>query len=195
MYVGSVYFPPENSSFGRDHTRDVWDPLEREIEYFSVESNVILFGDLNIRTDTLADYINMDNVSNYYALPNNYSSDQINSRCSMDKKAQQNGQILVKICIDNSLCIFNGRNLGDVQGSYTCISPKGISAIDYVLCSHDIMKEVARMAVQPFTQFSDHHPLLLKVHLPTDVSVNSKRPSFTTTTTTTTSRPAHHPNS
>ena len=43
-YIGSVYIPPENSSFGRDHTRDVWDSLERDIEYFSVRSNVIVRG-------------------------------------------------------------------------------------------------------------------------------------------------------
>ena len=29
-YIGSVYIPPENSSFGRDHKRDVWDSLERD---------------------------------------------------------------------------------------------------------------------------------------------------------------------
>ena len=34
-YIGSVYIPPENSSFGRDHTRDVWDSLERDRVFFS----------------------------------------------------------------------------------------------------------------------------------------------------------------
>ena len=41
----------------------------------------------------------------------------------------------------------------------------------------------------------DRCPLLLKIHLPTDVSVRSKRASLTTTTTTTTNKPAQHPSS
>ena len=54
-YIGSVYIPPENSSFGRDHTRDVWVSLERDIEYFSVRGNVIECRDFKARTGTLAD--------------------------------------------------------------------------------------------------------------------------------------------
>ena len=123
--------------------------------------------------------------------PHNYSLDKINSRCSMDKSVQKNGRRLANICIDNSVYILNGRSLGDLRTSYTCISPQGRSVIDYFLCPHDIMKEVATMAEQPFIQFSDHRPLLLKIHLPMDLSVRSKRSSFTTTT----SRPEQHPSS
>ena len=189
-YIGSVYIPPENSSFGRDHTRDVRDSLERDIEYFSVRGNVIVCGDFNARTGTLTDYIVMDNVNNQYPLPLNYSQYQINSRCSMDRSVQKNGRRLADICIDNSICILNGRSLGDMHGSFTCMSPQGSSVIDYFLCSHDIMKEIGMMTVQPFTQFSDHRPLLLKIHLPIALPCKSKKPSLTTT-----SRPARHTNS
>ena len=164
-YIGSVYIPPENSSFGRDHTRDVWDSLERDTEYFSVRGNVIVCGDFNARTGTLADCIVMDNVNNQYPLPLNYSQYQINSRCSMHS-VQKNGRRLADICIDNSICILNGRSLWDLRGSFTCMSPQGSSVIDYFLCSHDIMREIGMMAVQPFTQFSDHRPLFLTIHLP-----------------------------
>ena len=123
-YIGSVYIPPENSSFGRDHTRDVWDSLERDIKCFSVRGNVIVYGDFNAQTGTLPDYIIMDNVNNQYPLPLNYSQDQINGRCPMDKSAQKNGRRLTNICIDNSVCILNGRSLGDLRGSFTCMSPQ-----------------------------------------------------------------------
>ena len=79
---------------------------------------------------------------------------------------QKNGRRLADICINNSVCILNGRSLGDLHGSFTCMSPQGSSVIDYFLCSHDIMKETGMMAVQPFTQISDHRPLFLKIHLP-----------------------------
>ena len=52
------------------------------------------------------------------------------------------------------------------------------------------MKEIGMMAVQPFTQFSDHLPLFLKLHLPIALPSKSKKPSLTTT-----SRPARHTNS
>ena len=183
-------FRPKTCPFGQDHTRDVWDSLERDIECFSVRGNVIVCGDFNARTGTLADYIVMDNVNNQYPLPLNYSQDQINSRCSMDKCVQKKGRRLTNICIDNSVCILNGRSLGNLHGAYTCMSPRGSSVVDYFLCSHDIMKEVGMMAVQPFTQFSDHRPLLLKIHLPIALPSKSKKPSLTTT-----SRPARHTNS
>ena len=52
------------------------------------------------------------------------------------------------------------------------------------------MKEIGTMAVQPLTQFSDHRPLSLKVHLPIALPSKSKKPSLTTTR-----RPARHTNS
>ena len=74
-YTGSVYIPPENSSFGRDHTKDMWDSLERGIECFSVRGNVSVCGHFNARTGKLTDYIVMDNFNNQYPLPPNYSQD------------------------------------------------------------------------------------------------------------------------
>ena len=136
----------------------MWDSLERDIEYFSVRGNVIVCGDFNARTGTLTDYIVMDNINNQYPLPLNYSQYQINSRCSMDRSVQKNGRRLADICIDNSICILNGRSLGDLRGSFTCMSLQGSSVVDYFLCSHDIMKDIGMMTVQPFTQFSDHRP-------------------------------------
>ena len=178
-YIGSVYIPPENSSFGRDHTRDVWDSLERDRVFFS-QRQCHVCGDFNARTGTLADYIVMDNVNNQYPLPLNYSQDQINSPCSMDRSVQKNGQRLDDIYIDNNVRILNGRSLGDLRGSFTCMSPQGSSVVNYFLCSHDIMKEMGMMAVQPFTQFSDHRPLFLKIHLPIALPSKSKKPSLTT---------------
>ena len=108
----------------------------------------------------------------------------------MDKSVQENGRRLADICIDNSVCILNGRSLGDLRGSFSCMSPQGSSVVDYFLRSHDIMKEIGMMAVQPFTQFSDHRHLFLKIHLPIALPPKSKKPSITTT-----SRPARHTNS
>ena len=98
----------------------------------------------------------------------------------MDRSVQKNGQRLDDIYIDNNVRILNGRSLGDLRGSFTCMSPQGSSVIDYFLCSHDIMKEMGMMAVQPFTQFSDHRPLFLKIHLPIALPSKSKKPSLTT---------------
>ena len=62
--------------------------------------------------------------------------------------------------------------------------------MDYFLCSHDIMKEVGMMTVQPFTEISDHCPLSLKISLPIALPSKCKKPSLTAT-----SRPARQTNS
>ena len=89
-------------------------------------------------------------------------------------------------------CILHYQNITYLTQSspHTSSTLQGSSVIDYFLCSHDIMKEIGMMTVQPFTQFSDHRPLLLKIHLPIALPCKSKKPSLTTT-----SRPARHTNS
>ena len=159
----------------------------RETEYFSVRGNVIVCVDFNAGTCTLADYIVMDNVNNQYPLPLNYSQDQINSRCSMDRSVQKNGRRLADICIDNSICILNGRSLGDLRGSFTCMSPQG--RLFSVFPWHRERDRNDGSATF-HTILSDHRPLFLKIHLPIALSSKSKKPSLTTT-----SRSARHTNS
>ena len=160
--------------FGRDNTSKIWDRLETDVENLSNKGKIILCGDFNARTGSLTDYITMDSNNNCYTLPESYQFDYINDRMSMDTLIQKNGRRCVNICIENNLCILNGRTLGDLMGKYTCFPNKGCSVVDYYVCSHELKKNVTQMQVQDLTIYSDHCPIKLSISLP--LSKYQKKP-------------------
>ena len=164
-YLGCVYIPPESSSFGKDNTSKIWDRLETDLEHFSVKGNIILCGDLNARTGTLEDFITMDTERNPYELPNSYQFDTVYKRNSMDGLIQKNGRKCINACVDNNMCILNGRMLGDLRGKFTCFSEKGSSVVDYFMCSQNLLRQITKMIVRDLGPYSDHCPLELSIHL------------------------------
>ena len=70
---------------------------------------------------------------------------------------------------------MNGRTLGDLSGSFTCIKPNGSSEVDYFMVSKNIADNVKLLEVLAFTPYSDHKPLLLT--LPTQkLNLSISRP-------------------
>lgn len=167
VYVGCIYAPPEYSTFGRDHCAAIWERLEAELQEYSNKGQVIICGDFNARTGLLMDYITNDSESeNRYTLPECYTIDNVHARRSMDALVQKNGRKLVDACLDNNLCILNGRTIGDLQGHFTCITPLGASVVDYFICSNTLLKDVHSMTVHALSKYSDHCPLELCIYLP-----------------------------
>ena len=166
LFIGCVYIPPENSTYGRKHTAAIWDRLESELREYSSKGQVILCGDFNARTGTLTDYIENDLDNSFCPMPSGYQSDVLHDRRSMDKSIHKNGRRLANICIDYNLCILNGRTIGDLRGKVTCITPQGTSVVDYFLCSKHMLKDVYSMSVLNLSKYSDHCPLELSVYLP-----------------------------
>ena len=60
--------------------------------------------------------------------------------------------------------ILNGRTLGDLRGDYTCIQPLGSSVVDYFIVSPTVDNQICHMSILPFTIFSDHRPISLKLN-------------------------------
>ena len=166
LYVGCVYIPPEFSSFGKEHTLNIWDKLESDIESLSHKGNIVICGDFNARTGTLTDFIQIDSQQKPYDLPHDYLYDNVHQRCSMDKLIQKNGRRIIDICIDNNLHILNGRTLGDLQGKFTCFHPQGCSVVDYFWCSQYILKDIYHMKVNNLTEYSDHCPVEIEIYIP-----------------------------
>ena len=167
VYLGCVYIPPDNSSFGKSYTHQIWDSLEHDCEEFTSKGQVILCGDFNARTGNCVDFISMDSENNYYQLPTDYQFDKATERLSMDeKRVNKSGRRLISACIDNNICVLNGRTLGDLEGHYTCHSPQGSSVVDYFLCTQQWLRYVLGMKVLNLTQYSDHCPMELSVELP-----------------------------
>ena len=61
----------------------------------------------------------------------------------------------------SALRILNGRHPGGHANDFTFSSASGLSVIDYVLCSADMIECVQEFIISSFNEYSDHAPLHL----------------------------------
>ena len=134
----------------------------------SLNGNVLLAGDFNARTSTLADFMLPSEYADMLlqpdllipeALPHN-----IPDRHSADQGPPNHfGQKLLALCQDSNLLILNGRVVGDEQGCLTCHTPNGASLVDYFIASPSLLSLTPSLHVQGRQPDSDHCPLLLQI--------------------------------
>ena len=110
LYVCAVYIPPVTSV----HYDNI----------FANQGKVLLIGDFNFRTGQSPDYI-LNNFSDNYILPRNYSVDQILKRNNQDQICKTQGKNLLHLCIASKLRILNVRYVGDSLGYFTCLTANG----------------------------------------------------------------------
>ena len=115
VYVCAVYIPPVTSV----HYDNDFALLESEVSIFANQGKVLLIGDFNFRTGQSPDYI-LNNFSDNYILPRNYSVDQILKRNNQDQICKTQGKNLLHLCIASKLRILNVRYVGDSLGYFTC---------------------------------------------------------------------------
>ncbi len=168
IYLGSVYLPPEYSSYNRNNLSNYWDNIEKEMSFFKAKGFVMLCGDLNSRSSTLQDYIPDDSREDFLSLPCNYIPDRsdIPIRCNLDETINNYGKKIIEFCIGQRLHIINGRTKGDYFGNFTCLKYNGCSTVDYNIISKELSHLPDSFTVLPLTEFSDHKPLslVLNVH-------------------------------
>ena len=142
----------------------------------------LLFGDYNSHTKNLPDIIELDPY-----ICTNFDSQELSSeyeselsyfhnndtrislkRSNKDKNVNNNGYRLLDFCKCNNLYILNGRT-GRDKGLGNCTS-KGVSTIDYFLCSSRVIPLINDFHVNDFSQFlSDAHcavSLEIKLQMP-----------------------------
>lgn len=62
------------------------------------------------------------------------------SRINLDRKLiNYSSKIWLNLCKESGLRILNRRTIGDLPGTYTCITYNGCSAVDYMLVSNDLL--------------------------------------------------------
>ena len=94
--------------------------LEKDVSQYVELGKVMLLGDINSRTGTLADHIMQDD-NTYTPTGDTYVSDtNIRARCSEDASTNEYGKKLLEVCKNARLRILNGRILGDLNGKMTC---------------------------------------------------------------------------
>jgi hypothetical protein len=140
---------------------DLFDQLLYSINKYSQLGKHVLMGDYNSRTSTLIDYVELDGNINgtdhINLLPETYTNDiKLKSRNNSDKEINEQGKHLIDLCIETKLRMLNVRNDGDSLGYRTYYSPRGSSAIDYIICSEDILHDFVFLHVFPPNELSDH---------------------------------------
>ena len=160
MYA--VYIPPVTSV----HYDNDFALLESEVSIFANQGKVLLIGDFNSRTGQSPDYIlndstDLNNFSDNYILPRNYSVDQILKRNNQDQICNTQGKNLLYLCIAAKLRILNVRYVGDSLGYFTCLTANGCSSVDYSIVSESLLSSVLFFTTQDFNFLSDHSQIKL----------------------------------
>ena len=166
LKCGIVYIPPYGSKYASE---DPFLELQELIfKHCSNTNNLLIFGDFNSRSGTLADYIHMDKfICNRLGLQsldeentnilNLFEASNIPiSRNNTDKNVNTYGKTFIDFCKNNDLFILNGRIGSDhIYPKLTC---KDRSTVDYFLSSATIFDKITNFEVQEFLDlFSDAH--------------------------------------
>lgn len=165
----SAYIPPENSPFYNDMAQSGIQCIEKllndNLDVFK-DSDIVLCGDLNARTGSLCETVNLSNnipeLHEYFDILNdNYDV----PRSSCDNKINAFGKELIALCQVYSLIIANGR-FGDPRnsGDYTFVGPQGCSVVDYFICSRQFTDSIVGFYIDTKAD-SDHLPICLDLLL------------------------------
>ena len=71
-------------------------------------------------------------------------------RKSEDKSTNPYESEFLSLVLNNNLIILNGRTLGDLSGSFTCIKPNGSSVVDYFMVSKNIADNTSNAKTKSF---------------------------------------------
>ena len=157
IFLGIIYFSPENSSGNSQDLNDLYRTLLGDIEKYSSQGDIIVQGDFNAYTNTVSDSVIFDESEHSNSDDQNYVSDTHTPRNNMDKKTlNKSGKLLINLCKESSLKILNGRTIGDLKGKYTCTTYNGCSLVDYTLVSNQLFQGIGSFEVNDLTDLSDH---------------------------------------
>ena len=156
IYLGTYYVSPRYSSAG---DIDFLNTLNKEISQFSSKGKVFVQGDLNARTSTDPDFVQVGKHPDSYEeeMDEHEIDDDPNLRNSEDRILNVRGKELLDLCKLNKLIITNGRKSGDPFGKFTCHKWNGSSVVDYLLSPISSFDSVTSFIVGDFIPWlSDH---------------------------------------
>ena len=164
LFIGAVYISPINSSYTKNNDEDTFTKIQDKILTINQDDFIIIGGDFNARTGNLQDDVKeSEKERELLNLPNNYKiSSFTKARCNQDQHKNTYGDKLIDITTSSNMKILNGRTLGDLEGRYTYIGYNGLSTVDYVLGSENMLtNNIHSFVVEELTNFSDHRPTCL----------------------------------
>jgi hypothetical protein len=186
VFLACCYLPHQysnrhlNSNF---KVVDHFNCLNSDIEEFNSSGKIVICGDLNSRTGSTDDRLNIqwDSLTHVGNLISDLDN-KVPKRVSCDKVTNIMGKHLLNLCKDNNIVILNGRLQGDKHpvngGSFTfeARGRKGNSLIDYFIASPELAFDndgVPRDGNSLRVSFpvcirdlTDHGCVALRVHIP-----------------------------
>ena len=165
LYVACAYLSPINKK-NYQTSKCGMSRLRSDVELYKTKGSVFIVGDLNARTNSDSDFINV-NMNNLCDDPMLHSDDHfLKLRNSEDrKKPCTRGSELLRMCREIDILILNGRTIGDVFGKITCFRSNGCSVVDYGLCSNDFYDKIAEFKVNNLVPWvSDHCPIEVTIN-------------------------------
>ena len=134
--------------------------LEECLSRIPDTEDAAILGDMNARTGTLKDFLIPCESRNIHVDldPPQFITALI-PRNNQDRTLNSNGKPFIELLQTAGMIILNGRTIGDIFGSHTCIQRHGASTVDYICVSRDIHHRVRFFHVGDITPYSDHRPI------------------------------------
>ena len=137
-----------------------------DIAKYQLLGKVLVTGDFNGRTGSGLDFIMYDRYIEA-GLDESIRLTDIPVRCNKDHVIDSYGKRLLELCKSTNFLISNGRLGSDKDvGSYTYISEKGCSVVDYLLLPLTDFDIISSFEVCDVTEFSDHVGLTFTLQCP-----------------------------
>ena len=120
IFLCGAYIHPKNTTHNILSKTDYFGDLHKAVLKYAEKGNLLIFGDLNVRTGLSGKSRNSLHSHLQSLLPEVEPSSLELNRCSCDDKIESSGMPLPRICNHHNLRISNGETPGDSVGNQTC---------------------------------------------------------------------------
>lgn len=136
------------SVYNNGKSNKIWEILDKE-ELIG-EGEIIVGGDFNIRIGTEGKNFNVcEDIG-------------VDIRNSKDKILGNRARKMIDFIENKGWIILNGRTIGDEEGEFTFIGPRGSSVIDYIIVNEKMRERISKFIVEERAD-SDHVPVCATV--------------------------------
>ena len=120
-----------------------FETLQSECANYERKGWVLLCGDFNARTNDVNDYIENDELDDYFPIDDTYVSDQhLAKRLTKENSPiNANGTAFIEFCKSSGSCIMNGRVDKNNSSNFTCFTNNDHSPIEISIKSSFLIKE------------------------------------------------------
>ena len=170
LNIINVYDSPSHGSYKKrvktqsDDFVSTREHLENCLARIPDSEDAVLVGDFNARTGVLEDILSpCDFKDGDLDPPTLTSLIGLPPRNNQDRTLNANGKPFIELLQTTEMVILNGRTIGDIFGSPTCVQHNGVSTVDYICVSPNLIDRVRFFKVENLTPYSDHRPILTAI--------------------------------